>query len=297
MGKSIDPLLHKISLNGVELAYFERGHPTEGKPTLLFVHATGFHGRIWDCIAESFPEVHILSFEQRGHGRSQNVLIDDWSVLGDDLGAFLSSLSLSNVIGIGHSMGAHSLVDAAAKYGCLSRLVLLDPVIVSPEAYSSLGVDSTGDGHPTARRKRHFDSVEEMIERLLPKSSFSLFEPRILADYCRYGLLPSINGGYELACPPEIEASVYMAGRTNAAIYESVRSLEIPVMVVRAKYGSADRVPGDFSTSPTWPDLASQFKLGKDVYLEDCSHFIPMQKPGLVVDLINEELVAWGESK
>ena len=65
------------------------------------------------------------------------------------------------------------------------------------------------------------------------------------------------------------------------------------MIVVRAKEASADRKAGDFSTSPTWPKLASQFKEGRDIYLEDCSHFIPMQKPDLVVDLIRSELVAW----
>ena len=39
----------------------------------------------------------------------------------------------------------------------------------------------------------------------------------MLADYCTYGLLLAADGeGFELACPPALEASVYQnALRTN----------------------------------------------------------------------------------
>jgi hypothetical protein len=39
-----------MRLNDVELAYFERGVRSAARPSLLFAHATGFHGRIWDRI-------------------------------------------------------------------------------------------------------------------------------------------------------------------------------------------------------------------------------------------------------
>jgi lipase len=149
------------------------------------------------------------------------------------------------------------------------------------------------DGHPSAKRRNHFASPEEMIERLLPKSSFGLFEPRIFEDYCRYGLVPAPGGGFDLACPPAMEASVYMTARTNRAIYESVRSLDIPVTVMRARVRTTESLVPDFSSSPTWPGLADEFKRGRDLHLVDCSHFIPMQVPDKVVAVIEEEVAAW----
>ena len=87
-----EPQLHKIQLNGVELAYFERGARQADKPTLLFVHATGFHGRIWDRIIEAFPGYHSLALELRGHGRSENVAINHWREVGEDVAAFAAAL-------------------------------------------------------------------------------------------------------------------------------------------------------------------------------------------------------------
>jgi pimeloyl-ACP methyl ester carboxylesterase len=48
------------------------------------------------------------------------------------------------------------------------------------------------------------------------------------------------------------------------------------------------RVPGvlDLSASPTPPDLAAQFAHGRDVVLEDASHYIAMEEPERVVEEI-----------
>ena len=136
-----------------------------------------------------------------------------------------------------------------------------------------------------------------MIERLLPKGAYHLFEPRILDDYCRYGLLPEPGGGYELACPPEVEASIYMSARSNAEIYDSVRRLDIPVTILRAKLPAADAGKGDFSSSPTWPKLVDAFKRAREIHLAECTHFIPMQMPDAVIHVLREEVGAWNEAR
>jgi len=288
-----EPQLHKISLNGVELAYFERGSRQADKPTLLFVHATGFHGRIWDRIIESFPGYHSLALELRGHGRSENVVINHWREVGEDVAAFAEALRLANVVGVAHSMGAHAMVDAAAQCAAFARLVLLDPTIAAPEAYADAAPLPFDGPHPATKRRNRFASAKEMIERLLPKSSFGLYEPRILEDYCRYGLLPAESGGFELACPPEVEASVYMTARSNGGVYDSLRSLDIPVTIMRARARGADGPVADFSASPTWPGLVGEFKHAREIHLDDCSHFIPMQMPERVIAVVAEEIAAW----
>ena len=52
----------RVQANGVELACFER----EGRdPTVLFAHATGFHARCWDAVAEDLEE-RTLALDLRG---------------------------------------------------------------------------------------------------------------------------------------------------------------------------------------------------------------------------------------
>ncbi len=282
-------------IDGVQLAYFETNQVRSDKPSLFFVHATGFHGRVWDYLTDAFGSHHCIAFEQRGHGRSEGGPTRHWARFGQDQAAFVNALGLQRAIGIGHSMGAHGLIDAAAASGAFSRLLLLDPTVAAPEAYAAdvETVAATGELHPASKRRRTYESAQQMFELLRGKSSFPLFRESIFRDYCNYGLLPgSTPGTQELACSPEVEANVYMSARTNASIYESVRRLTLPVTIIRAKLADP-RLGQDFSSSPTWPALAQEFKHGQDIHLTDCSHFIPMQRPELVIDQLQQEIYAW----
>jgi pimeloyl-ACP methyl ester carboxylesterase len=169
-----------------------------------------------------------------------------------------------------------------------SRLVLIDPVIMAPEVYAERSLLPPGQEHPVARRRNSWSSWQEMFDALKARNPYSLWVPKVLEDYCRHGLVPAEGGGFELACPPAIEASIYM-GSIGTDILDAVRKVEAPVTILRAKErprGPRERM--DFSDSPTWPNLASIFKNARDVYLPHLTHFIPMQDPALVARYIAE---------
>ena len=293
-----EPQRRHIAVNHVELAYYEWNKPRSGRPTLLFLHCTGLHARVWDRIIEAFPDLHVIALDLRGHGRSEKRLINHWKIFGEDIAALTAALRMEHVVGIGHSVGGHGLVDAAAKSGAFAQLILCDPTIVAPEIYRQPARrPPEGETHPAAKRKRAFASPEEMLERLRDKGSYPLFEPRILWDYCQYGLLPADSGGYTLACPPEVEASVYAAWRTNVDIYDRVRTLDIPVFILRARLPPAQRQANDYASSPTFPGLVDEFPHGEEIHLAQCSHFIPMQMPREVIAAIQNAVSTWRQSE
>lgn len=292
-----DPKAHRVASGDVELACFEWHPELRGQgPTLLLVHATGFHARCWDPVLARLPAHHGVAVDMRGHGRSTKLAIEHWGDLGRDLACVVEALDLHDVVGVGHSMGGHALCDTAAlQPERFLRLLLLDPVIASPDAYGGGWKISMPDGepHPTAKRKRHFDGPEAMAERFRDRDPFACFTPDALRAYCEHGLLPSSDGdGFELACPPEVEASVYMTSRSNPEVYQSIRALTIPVLVVRAKLPPPDRTLMDFASSPTWPGLAGAFANGRDLHLAEHSHFLPLEIPERVAALIEAEIGA-----
>lgn len=292
MRASEAPEEHRVHVNGVELAFFEwRRALRGGDAPILLAHATGFHARVWDRTIQHLGERYVIAVDQRGHGRSQKTEITHWKVFGQDLAAFVRELDLRDVIGVGHSMGGHAMTEAAAACAKrFRRLVLIDPVIASPGDYSEGGrmLERWRDKkHPAAKRRNRFASPDEMFERFRDRPPYAGFDPSALRDYCEYGLLPAPDGdGYVLACPPEIEASIYMTSRTNAAVYESVRAIDIPVMILRAKRPPRDRDVMDFASSPTWPGLVREFKNGRQVYLADHTHFLPLEAPKLVAEYV-----------
>lgn len=289
---SSSPQLHRSRVNGISLAWFEWRPELRGKQaTLLMVHATGFHGRVWDQVIAHFPDRHVIALEQRGHGRSDASAISDWDIFGEDLAEFMKELGLSGVVGVGHSMGAVALVLAAAKLPQgFERLVMIDPVIFDPEWYKKPPIVE-GAVHPAAKRLNLFESPQAMMDRFADRPPYAWFTKAALKDFCDHALVPVEDGsGYSLACAPLMEASVYMTAFRNGSIFESIRAVNVPVLLIRAKLPSAERRSGDFSSSPTWPGLVSEFPNAREIYLADHTHLVPMQDPAGVAKMIQDAM-------
>jgi len=281
---------------GARIAYFEWGERND--PVVFLIHATGFHARCWDQTVAALPSgLRIVAVDMRGHGRSEKTgLMRDWTVAAQDIGELVAHLDVKGAIGAGHSMGGHSLIQIAAAHpDAFKRLVLVDPVMLAPEIYANPHLTALPPGtlHPVARRRNAWASWQDMFDAFKDRHPYSLWRPAVLSDYCRYGLLPAADGnGFELACPPEIEASIY-TGHAGTDIYALAARVDVPVVVLRAK----TREPGlrnltDFSASPTWEGVAGSFRHGRDVYLPHLTHFIPMQDPELTARFIVDENAA-----
>jgi pimeloyl-ACP methyl ester carboxylesterase len=272
------PAESRVSANGTDLVIWE--WPGDGLP-ILFCHATGLHSRCWDQVITQLPGRHCFAPDFRGHGRSSKTPPFFWRTFGADAAAVAESLSLAGALSVGHSMGGNSAVLAAAAHpAAFSSLLLLDPVIRPKEAYVGpfLGAEFV------ARRRNQWSSPQEMFESFEHRPPFATWDRQVLRDYCEYGLVPSPNG-FELACPPAIEAEIYKnGGLPESNIYAEISAIQIPVQVVRARRPTD---PSEFMRgSPTAPDLASHFARGTDLYLPEHSHFIPMEAPALIAKLI-----------
>ncbi len=278
----------RLAVRGIELAYFEWGQPSMA-PTILLVHATGFHARCWDGVVRALGgDWHVIAMDLRGHGRSSKRGPYEWREFGADVAAFVEALDLAGVIGVGHSMGGHSVTQAASQHPRrFSKLLLVDPVIMDPDTYTTQEMPfATPDQHPVSRRRNKWRSAEEMFARFADRQPFQLWDPDVLLDYCRYGLIAT-GDGFELACPPLVEAAIYQ-GSLGRDISAAVATLPHPVVVLRARRKAERGSALDFTQSPTWEGLAAALPNGRDVYLPELTHFIPMQNPALVAKYIRE---------
>jgi lipase len=277
-----------VLVNGIEIALWE--WPGEGRP-VLFCHAAGFHARIWDQVIARLPGTpHCYAFDARGHGRSSKPAPPYfWRDFGADAAAVAGCLGLSGALGVGHSLGGHAVtLGAALRPSAFAGLLLLDPVIRSKDQYRG---PWTQLASVTKRRKR-WRSPEEMFESFASRPPFDAWDSGVLRDYCHYGLVPGgagYGGDYILACPPDVEASIYEASpAVESNIYPEIATITIPVQVVRA---GRFRDPANLmGSSPTAPDLAASFAHGTDTCLQEHSHFIPMESPQLTAKLIEDAL-------
>lgn len=286
-----EPVLRHFAGSQATLAYFDwAGQP--GARAVMLVHATGFHGRVWDQMVRQLPaDWRVLAVELRGHGRaSKDGPFDRWEYYGQDLSELTAHLGLEGAIAAGHSMGGWAVCYAALERPAAFRhLVLIDPTMNSPEFY---GQDrypemKTPADHPASRRRNQWVDWQALYTRLHDREPYSLWQPQVLEDYCRHGLLPNTAGdGFVLACPPIVEASVYM-NSWRAYLQPRLTEIEAPATILRARRRQLPKLgQTDYAGSPTWERLHELFRQAEDIYLPEYTHFIPMENPALVADAI-----------
>jgi len=275
------PTLTMHHVRGVDLALWE--WPGDG-PLAVYVHATGFHGRIWDEVIRLAPGRRAIAIDLRGHGRSGKPAGPyRWSDFGRDLAELAETLGWRDAVGVGHSMGGHAVTLAAVlRPETFARLLLVDPVIFAPEIY---GQPQRADAAYIAKRRNEWASPAEMFERFRGRAPFDSWRPEVLRDYCEYALIPE-GGRWVLACPPAVEAELYAASNLpDADIHGRLAEIAAPVTVVRGGIPwKMDQF--DLAASPTDTGLAARFRNGRDVLLEGRSHYIPMETPEIVAERI-----------
>lgn len=283
-----EPKIYPVKLADLSLQVTE--WPGDSDPVLL-LHATGFHSRCWDSIVDLLPELHIYAVDIRFHGGSDRHGNVDWQLMARDIKELLDVLDLQRVVGVGHSMGGYMTAFVGAKQRTrFKQLVLIDPVIFSRQRYEfyqdSWDSPDPAD-NPVSRRKNQWQDPEEMYQRFKSRAPFDAWQDRVLRDYCNYALreVPG-ESALQLACDPLHEAALYMNQDGNIIIHDLLPQLTLPVTVLRARPDLED--PHNLSASPTWPDLTAALPSAREIYLPDMSHFIPMEDPQLVAEIIRQ---------
>ena len=181
-----EPREHRLETPDGDICWFEWGERGE-RPSLLLLHATGFHARLWDQVVAALPAgTHVIAPDHRGHGRSfRPATLANWTATADVLLPLLDGLGGHPIVGCGHSMGAYILTRLASQRPAAFRhLVLIDPVIMDPAFYEGEAAKVIPDpaDHPVARRRNVWTDVEEMRARFADRPPYANWDPRVLAD-------------------------------------------------------------------------------------------------------------------
>jgi len=253
--------------------------------SVLFSHATGFHGRCFNSTAALLADsAHCFSFDYRGYGDA--TLPHDWKVTwggyGDDAHVVAQHVARGSgpSIAFGHSMGGAALVMAALREPELFRaLVLFEPIIFPPMIRES---GKAGEPSPLSqgarRRRATFASFEEAIANYSAKPPLNVFTPEVLDDYVRFGFNSNPDNTVSLKCQPEHEARTYESGALHET-WNDLAKLRMPVWIVSG--ATIPMSPAEFAKP-----LADAIPGSTFVQWEDLGHFGPMQDPQRIAQLI-----------
>jgi pimeloyl-ACP methyl ester carboxylesterase len=120
-----------LRVNGVDLAWSERGSGAEGTPTLVLLH--GYTGSSHDFALQVdalATDRRVITLDQRGHGHSTKTgTLDGYTIdqLARDLAGFLDAVGTGPVDLLGHSMGGRVVMTMVLQRPDLVRsLILMD---------------------------------------------------------------------------------------------------------------------------------------------------------------------------
>ncbi len=264
------------STDGVSVASYEFGG--DG-PLLVFCHATGFCGGMYEPIARHLTDrFHCVGLDFRGHGqtgRPEGVSMA-WSGMGHDLLAVIDQVrgeaDDTPVLAVGHSMGGAAIVLAElARPGSITSAWALEPILFPTP-------DDAGPGHPVhesplvtgARRRRpEFESRQAAFERYGSRPPFSEIDQDVLRGYVDYGFGDLPDGSVRLRCEPETEAQVFESSFSGA--FERLDEISFPFLVAASGDGMA-------------PALIVEAVVEQNERFErfdypDLTHFAPFENP------------------
>lgn len=279
------------STDGVSVASYDLGG--DG-PLLVFCHATGFCGGMYEPIARHLIDrFHCFSLDFRGHGQTERPegVSMAWTGMGQDLLAVLDHARVAHgdapdtpVRAVGHSMGGASIVLAElARPGSIASAWALEPILFpTPE-----GVDSA-TGSPVhesplvtgARRRRpEFESREAAFERYGSRPPFSAIDPEVLRGYVDYGFRDLPDGTARLRCEPETEAQVFEHSLCGA--FERLEEISFPFLVAASGDGMAPALVVE--------DVVATNERFQRLDYPDLTHFAPFEDP----ERIAADIASW----
>lgn len=131
---------------GVRWRYYRTGG---AKPPLVLVHGWTTNARCWSELAAALaPDYDVIAYDARGHGRSDRLPAGVYplSALAEDLIRLVQGLKLRRPGLLGHSMGAQTVMLAAALAPDLpAYLILEDPVWYQSAAQAQARRGSWGE--------------------------------------------------------------------------------------------------------------------------------------------------------
>jgi pimeloyl-ACP methyl ester carboxylesterase len=277
----------RIATNGVEINVTDWGG--EG-PGVFFAHPTGFMGAIWRPIIDRLRlrgfNANILTFDQRGHGKSSKPDRGyEWANFTLDVGAVVEEFKVRGFVGIGHSAGATTLASVATRWGAaFRRLILIDPILIDIERENY----ESGIENPMAVRTRTrrliWPSRQEMFDSLRDRRPYDVWTDEALRNYVDEGTFDRPDGEIELWCPGRLEAQVYQHS-TSLDAFAELAKLTLPVHFVRGE------VSDSFGRSRAERAMDA-VPHARMTILEGIGHYVPMEVPDKTVDLILAELDA-----
>lgn len=263
-----------LKFQNSKLVYYDS---CDGERVVFVSHANGYSGSCYKYLSKTLGYKYRWIFlDFIGHGESDSILdFKDWNFFRDQILEVIESENLTNILGVGHSLGGASLSLAAKiKPHVFQQLLLLDPTILN----SLILLVGKFVGNPMAKvamkRRSRFSSREQVRKVFKRFPMFINWREDIFEDYIQ-SCFQNSEDEVVLSCKPEMEARVFSS--VPILFPGKYRDLPVKTKVIIPK------------NSTVCSPRAARRLIGKidgsEVrVIEGVTHFFPFENPDIVLD-------------
>jgi pimeloyl-ACP methyl ester carboxylesterase len=281
--------------DGAQLPLYSLAGPVDA-PAVLVAHANGFAAGSYAPWLRMFAgTMRVFAYDARGHGGAAwpaGPLDAVFHVdrFADELAAVAAAVA-SRLGGappsfIGHSLGAATFLRLATRAArpLFARALLFEPPVF-PSADAAHYAEAAAKQLPlierSAQRRAHWKSPDTLCRLLGKRGMFQRFRPDMLTAHCRATLRPLPGGGYTLACPPDVESSIFVSHRA-ADTWD-----RLPAVRERVHLVSSDaRMPERSWVSAVLPEMAGRIPGATLDTLPGTGHMLIFEAPDACRDLV-----------
>jgi len=261
----------------------------EGK-IIHLAHANGYPPEGYKQFIKPFlNDYEIIASKYRPLWGGQNPnAVKNWNTFADDLIRFMDEKGLTNVIGMGHSMGGTiSSIAAMKRPDLFEQLVLIDPVIF-PKKYNlwtkffpnSFLKRMIPIAKASSKRRDQWENKQEVFDSWRKKRVFKRFSDSVLTDFIDAAIVPSQKGGVTLAYPKAWETQVYI---TAPYIFSDLVKIQIPLTVIKAEHTNV-------ITDGLWDAWQQKQPNAHLIEHKDAGHLVPMEYPIPLAETIMKQI-------
>ncbi|KAF0438661.1 alpha/beta-hydrolase [Gigaspora margarita] len=261
----------------------------DGKISLIFAHATGFHKELWNPIIKLLHERRhrwnggdMWSLDCSNHGDSamlnQDILPEKfvWSDFARDILQLIDEAKIQKpIIGIGHSFGGTSMLMAEIfRPGTFASILVIEPIL-RPTVLDVFELTYT----TVTKRRDKWQDREAAHANFSKSKFFQSWDPEMLNLYVQCGLYELPSGEVTLKRSKNQEFCTFFYDKSDQhSTFHQMSKIQCPTLFVVGDNSNFD-----------YQDLALH-KISQCQHSElisvDAGHLVPMEKPAQMAYII-----------
>ena len=247
-----------VTANNVKINYIEQG---AGDDVVVFVH--GYSGALgnWTGVLERLPnEYHAYALDLRGHGQSDRADSYQLADMVEDIYAFIQGLGIRRFTYVGHSLG-----------GKIGYQFALD----HPEALKAMILAAPAPAHDFIPQDQRAGFLEMVPSAFGSPEGMRIFFEQTANPPSKELLNELINDAMMVDPTAKEECAVWWVSNN---LEPQLGNIRVPTLIVA---GAKDDIPLDWERRYANAIDGCRFKV-----FEDDGHFIPIESPQKLVDLL-----------